>query len=140
MSDYNLDEEMLLAEEEQSQNDDIDLKEGDDEVSGEDGDISEIEEETLIALAGAQLNLQEGTKIIRLTKDSQLANLSGRAALILARRANDPLYTKYAHFNSLRLELKKRINAKYGSKSVMYARKLYAEAQRRQQSAPAAKR
>lgn len=110
------------------------MHEGDDiEATEGEEDLTELEEEALAGLAYAQMTLEEETKIIRLTKDSQISNLTGRASLILARRAKDPLYAKYAHFNSLRLDLKKRISAKYASKSVMYARKIYAEAQRRRQ-------
>lgn len=132
-------EQLFLLEEEEDQDhdtehDSTDVHEEGDIGEAEQGDLEEIEEEALTGLATAQIALEEETKIIRLTKDSQISNLTGRASLILARRAKDPLYTKYAHFNSLRLDLKKRIAAKYASKSVMYARKIYAEAQRRRQA------
>lgn len=92
-------------------------------------ELSMQEEANLEALAEAFM-LAEETKIIRLNKESQIANLTGRSALILARRAKDPLFAKYAKFNSLRLQIKKQIQKKYASKALQYGRKLYANAQR----------
>ena len=108
----------------------------DQEPVAEDLALTEMEELALTGLAEAFV-LSEATKIIRLTRESQIANLTGRSALILARRAKDPLFDKYARFNGLRLQVKAQIQKKYASKAVQYGRKLYANAQRAQAQATA---
>ena len=99
------------------------------EPDDEDLEMNALEENALENLAEA-LCLAEATKIIRLTKESQIANLTGRSALILARRAKDPLFAKYAKFNGIRLTIKAQIQKKYASKAQQYGRKLYTNAQR----------
>lgn len=68
--------------------------------------------------------LQEAQSIVRLNKQAKLSSLTVRMALILARAKQDPLYTKYAKFNGLRLQLRELIVRKYGPKATQRARAL----------------
>ncbi|WP_368880298.1 hypothetical protein [Proteus mirabilis] len=68
--------------------------------------------------------LQEARNIVRLNKRTRLNNLTTRTALVMARRKKDPLFAKYAKFNTLRLGLRARIVKKYGSRAMSYSRKL----------------
>lgn len=136
MSYYNDYDSEFLFEEEDNGFDRTDLDEEDtldeDWLSEKDDedDMDAGEEQALENLAES-LALTEATKIIRLTKESQIANLAGRSALILARRNRDPLFEKYKKFNTIRLQIKAQISKKYASKALQYGRKLYAQAQNR---------
>lgn len=82
------------------------------------------DEAALEEFANAQNFLAEQMNVIRLNKQTRLLNLTNRSALILAKRANDPLYDKYAKFNALRLQFRAAIVKKYGSKAASYARQI----------------
>lgn len=71
--------------------------------------------------------LAEQQTIIRLNRQAKTNNLAHRQAILLAKSKNDPLYAKYAKFNGIRLELRSRIYAKYGSKALVRARQLVAQ-------------
>ena len=72
--------------------------------------------------------LAESMNIVRLNKQTRLLNLTNRSAIIMAKRANDQLYDKYAKFNALRIQFRSAIVKKYGTKASAYARKLMAKA------------
>lgn len=98
-------------------------------LNGPEGDDALDEEVQFRAIAEAfaaiDTNaLNEGANVIRLNKVTKTANLASRMAIVLARTANDPLYTKYAKFNGLRLSIREAIYKKYGSKANMRARAL----------------
>ena len=93
----------------------------------EDSELDTLEEAALIEFAQSQEILSEQMNIVRLNRQTRLLNLSNRTALIMARRANDPLYSKYAKFNALRLQFRAQIVKKYGSKAASYARKIMAQ-------------
>ena len=70
--------------------------------------------------------LNEGkakSKTIKLSKMSQINRAAGRAALQLAKNANDPLYTKYKTWRNKALDLKKKLMKKYGKKGKKVAKK-----------------
>ena len=99
--------------------------------SGYEGDEDVLEESALYRMAAA-LNvfnegitaeeLNEQMSIVRLNRQAKTANLAARAALLMARSNNDPLYQKYAKFNGMRLQLKAAIFKKYGTKANARAR------------------
>lgn len=90
----------------------------------DEADLDALEEAALLEFAQSQEILSEQMNIVRLNRQTRLLNLSNRTALIMARRANDSLYDKYAKFNALRLQFRAQIVKKYGSKAASYARKL----------------
>jgi hypothetical protein len=68
--------------------------------------------------------LSEAKSIIKLNRQAKTNNLAHRAALLMAKGKNDPVYTKYAKFNGIRLQLREIIYRKYGSKAIARARAL----------------
>lgn len=66
--------------------------------------------------------LTEGLNVVKLNRQTKTANLASRMAIVLARTAQDPLYTKYAKFNGIRLALRDQIYKKYGSRAASRAR------------------
>ena len=63
------------------------------------------------------------TTTLRRTKQSKRAAYAGSSAMAMARNRNDSLYHRYVKFNKKRLELKAKINQKYGTRATIYARK-----------------
>ena len=102
-----------------------------DSIDDSDHDEDVLEESALIRMAAA-LNvfnegisteeLNEQMSIVRLNRQAKTANLAARAALLMAKSNNDPLYQKYAKFNGMRLQLKAAIFKKYGTKANARAR------------------
>lgn len=109
------------AADDQTENEIISADDGTAEI--EDGSL---EEAALLEFANGQEMLAEQMNIVRLNKQTRLLNLTNRSAIILAKRANDTLYAKYAKFNAMRLELRAQIVKKYGSRAASYARKIMA--------------
>ena len=109
------------AADDQTENEIISADDGTDEI--EDGSL---EEAALLEFANGQEMLAEQMNIVRLNKQTRLLNLTNRSAIILAKRANDTLYAKYAKFNAMRLEMRAQIVKKYGSRAASYARKIMA--------------
>ena len=93
------------------------------EVEAEE-DLDAIEEAALEEFAMGQETLAEQMNIVRLNKQTRLLNLTNRTALVMAKKANDSLYEKYARFNALRLQFRSQIVKKYGVRASSYARKL----------------
>ena len=109
------------AADDQTENEIISADDGTAEI--EDGSL---EEAALLEFANGQEMLAEQMNIVRLNKQTRLLNLTNRSAIILAKRASDTLYAKYAKFNAMRLELRAQIVKKYGSRAASYARKIMA--------------
>lgn len=91
------------------------------------------EEAALTAFVEATMELEAGLlseqqTIVRLNRQAKVASYTTRTALILAKRANDTLYAKYAKFNKMRLDLRDLIVKKYGTKASAIARRLAAQA------------
>ena len=112
--------------------------ENDDEEEEENEDLEEAvltvsEEAALTAFVEATMELEAGLlseqqTIVRLNRQAKVASYTTRTALILAKRANDTLYAKYAKFNKMRLDLRGLIVKKYGTKAAAIARRLAAQA------------
>ena len=114
--------------------------ENDDEEE-EDEDLEDLEEAVLTVSEEAALTafveatmeleaglLSEQQTIVRLNRQAKVASYTTRTALILAKRANDTLYAKYAKFNKMRLDLRALIVKKYGTKAAAIARRLATQA------------
>lgn len=75
--------------------------------------------------------LTEAVNIVRLNKQSKLAGLTARAALVIAQQKKDPLFAKYAKAAELKRRLRAVIYKKYSSQATVTARKLLANAGKR---------
>jgi len=113
-----------------------DLLKGDTVINGEEqAELSEDatmtldDEELLATLSEAYEVVSEQMNIVRLNRQTKLLNLTNRSALILAKRAGDPLFTKYSKFNKIRRDIRAQIVKKYGAKATSYARKVMSNTQ-----------
>jgi len=59
----------------------------------------------------------------KVTKRTKLKQQAGVQALRIAKEKNDPLYKKYKRYNTMRLEIKKKLMDKYSRKGMQYVRK-----------------
>jgi hypothetical protein len=71
----------------------------------------------------AILNEKAKTKMIKLTKKSQIRRAGGRAAIQIAKEKKDPVYKKYEYHRQKYLELKKKIMKKNSRKGLARAKK-----------------
>jgi hypothetical protein len=103
---------------------------------GSESEALQLDEELAMRRMAAAMNaldpeaseevLQEQQNIVRLNRQAKTNNLAHRQALLLAKAKLDPLYTKYAKFNGIRLQIREVIYRKYGSKAIARARQLMA--------------
>lgn len=99
------------------------------DLEGFDGiDLDLSEEAALEEFAHMQEVITEQMNIVRLNRQAKLLNLTNRTALVLAKQNKDPLFAKYARFNSLRLQIRSKIVKKYGAKAAARARSLTSKA------------
>ena len=97
----------------------------DDEYLGEGRSLRAMAEVFSVLTEDAtQESINEAMNVVRLNKQTKMLSLASRTALVLAKKANDPLYAKYAKFNAIRLQLREQIFKKYGSKANSRARQL----------------
>jgi hypothetical protein len=75
--------------------------------------------------------LNEMQNIVRLNRQSKLNSLQVRSALVLAQQRKDSLFTQYARAAMLKRKFRAAIVKKYGSQAQMTARKLLANAGKR---------
>ena len=75
--------------------------------------------------------LTEAANVVRLNRDAKLESLTVRSALVIAQQRKDPLFTKYAKAAELKRRLRAIIVKKYGSQAGTSARKLLANAGKR---------
>lgn len=54
--------------------------------------------------------------IVKMDKATAKKRLARQSTLFAAKKANDPLYTKYVKYTKLRKEYREAIQAKYGAK------------------------
>lgn len=74
----------------------------------------------------------EATKtIVKMNKSAKFSAIERRAAIRLAEKANDPLYTKYAKGRKLMLESREGIYTKYGNKAKTEAKKIIQNSRRK---------
>lgn len=64
-----------------------------------------------------------GTSTIRRNKQTKRNTYAGTATMTLARSKKDPMLIKYQRYNKMRLEMKRKLKKKYGSKAKSMARK-----------------
>ena len=83
-----------------------------------------IERLMKVAEIDGEATLNEAKNIVKLNKQARLAALTGNAAIMLARKAKDPLYKKYEKAAAMRRKFRDAINKKYGSKAKTTARAL----------------
>ena len=79
----------------------------------------------------ASQNLTEAQNIVRLNRQAKLSSLTVRSALLIAQQRKDPLFTKYARASALKRTLREAIVKKYGTQAGSTARKLLANAGKR---------
>jgi hypothetical protein len=81
-----------------------------------------IEEAMREAGIGADEILTEGKNIVKLNKAAKLSLFQARAAMIIAKEKNDPLYTKAMKYRQLFLQYREDIRNKYKGKAIARAR------------------
>ena len=75
--------------------------------------------------------LTEQQNIVRLNRQAKLSSLTMRSALIIAQQKKDPLFAKYAKAAELRRKFRAMIVKKYSGQANVTARKLLANAGKR---------
>lgn len=96
--------------------------------------VTEEESKALIAFdeaVAAGGPLAEAANIVRLNRQAKLSSLTMRSALVLAQQKKDPLFAKYARAAMLKRSIRAIIAKKYGSQATTTARKLLANAGKR---------
>lgn len=92
--------------------------------------VTEEEAAALSKLSEAA-NLSEAKNIVKLNKFAKLQSLTVRSALIIAQQRKDPLFAKYAKAAALKRQIRAMIFKKYSVKAQTTARKLLANAGKR---------
>ena len=92
--------------------------------------VSEEEARALEAFAEST-QLSEAQNIVRLNRAAKLSSLTIRSALVIAQQKKDPLFAKYARAAQLKRVLRNKIAQKYGAQAQTTARKLLANAGKR---------
>lgn len=69
--------------------------------------------------------------IVRLNKSAKFSAIEKRAAIRLAKKADDPLYTKYAKYRALWKDFREKIFAKYRTKATREAKTIIVNARRK---------
>jgi len=80
---------------------------------------------------GSEPVTEAAKNIVRLNRGAKLSSLEVRSALVLAQRANDPLFRKYALYAKLKRDFRAKIFQKYSGKARTTARTLLANAGKR---------
>jgi hypothetical protein len=93
--------------------------------------VTEEEAAALSKLSEAVAPLTEAKNIVKLNKMAKLQSLTVRSALIIAQQRKDPLFAKYAKAAMLKRQIRMMIFKKYGVKAQTTARKLLANAGKR---------
>ena len=93
--------------------------------------VSEEEAEVLEKFSEAAAGLTEQQNIVRLNKQAKLSSLTMRSALVIAQQKKDPLFAKYAKAAEMKRRIRAMIAKKYGTQAQSTARKLLANAGKR---------
>ena len=93
--------------------------------------VSEEEAAILDKFAEAAGPLAEQQNIVRLNKQAKLSSLTMRSALVIAQQRTAPLFAKYAKAAELKRRFRGLIAKKYGTQATSTARKLLANAGKR---------
>lgn len=76
-------------------------------------------------------SLHEVQSVVRLNKEAKLSSLTMRSALIIAQQKKDPLFAKYAKAAEIKRRVRAMIFKKYGAQAQSTARKMLANAGKR---------
>jgi hypothetical protein len=76
-------------------------------------------------------SLSEAANIVRLNKTAKMASLVTRSALVLSQQGNDPLFKKYSRAASAKRQFRDLIMKKYQGRALGTARKILANAGKR---------
>ena len=89
------------------------------------------EEAQALASFNESTNLTEMQNIVKLNRAAKLSSLTIRSALVIAQQKKDPMFVKYARAAQLKRQLRNKIAQKYGAQAQSTARKLLANAGKR---------
>lgn len=93
--------------------------------------VTEEEAEILAKFDEAAGALSEQKNVVRLNRQAKLSSLTMRSALVIAQQRKDPLFAKYAKAAMLKRHIRAIIAKKYGTQAQSTARKLLANAGKR---------
>ena len=93
--------------------------------------VTEEEAEILAKFDEAAGALSEQKNVVRLNRQAKLSSLTMRSALVIAQQRKDPLFAKYAKAAELKRRFRGLIAKKYGAQATSTARKLLANAGKR---------
>jgi hypothetical protein len=93
--------------------------------------VTEEEAAILEKFSEATAGLNEQQNIVKLNRQSKLNSLTSRAALVIAQQKKDVLFAKYARAAKLKRDIRAVIYKKYGTQAASTARKLLANAGKR---------
>jgi hypothetical protein len=94
--------------------------------------VTEEEADALIKIHEATTgNLHEAQNVVRLNNQAKMSSLTVRSALVIAQQKKDPLFAKYAKAAGLKRKLRTAIVKKYSGQATITARKLLANAGKR---------
>lgn len=93
--------------------------------------VTEEEAEILAKFDEAAGALSEQKNVVRLNRQAKLSSLTMRSALVIAQQRKDPLFAKYAKAAMLKRQIRAIIARKYGTQAQSTARKLLANAGKR---------
>ena len=94
--------------------------------------VSEEEAQALASFnESADGTLNEMQNIVRLNRAAKLSSLTIRSALVIAQQKKDPMFAKYARAAQLKRQLRDKLAKKYGAQAQSTARKLLANAGKR---------
>ena len=93
--------------------------------------VTEEEAEILAKFDEAAGALSEQKNVVRLNRQAKLSSLTMRSALVIAQQRKDPLFAKYAKAAEMKRRIRAIIAKKYGTQATSTARKLLANAGKR---------
>lgn len=93
--------------------------------------VTEEEAEILTKFNEAAGPLGEQQNIVKLNRQAKLSSLTMRSALIIAQQKKDPLFAKYAKAAEMKRRIRAMIAKKYSAQAGSTARKLLANAGKR---------
>ena len=93
-----------------------------------------VELELYGLIDSAEIVMEAQRNIVKLNKQAAFNREEAKACFRIAKRANDPHYTKYKKFNDLRKAEREYIYQKYGAKAKMEAKKVIQNARRKASS------
>ena len=93
--------------------------------------VTEEEADILAKFDEAAGALSEQKNVVRLNRQAKLSSLTMRSALVIAQQRKDPLFAKYAKAAELKRRFRGLIAKKYGTQATSTARKLLANAGKR---------